>query len=62
MSNKRNKYILRPFLTVLNEDIIARNKFSEGDYVCDDPEIVEVLSYYKITRDDAERVTEKEGE
>ena len=34
--------------------IIALNKFEDGDYECDDPAILEVLSYYKITRDIAE--------
>lgn len=34
--------------------IIALNKFDDGDYECDDPDILDVLSYYKITRDIAE--------
>lgn len=34
--------------------IIALNKFKDGDYECNDPQIEEVLSYYKITRDIAE--------
>ena len=34
--------------------IIALNKFEDGDYECDDSAILEVLSYYKITRDIAE--------
>ncbi len=34
--------------------IIALNKFKDGDYECDDEEINSVLSYYKITRYDAE--------
>lgn len=34
--------------------IIARNKFREGDYECTDPQIADVLRYYKITRDVAE--------
>ena len=34
--------------------IIALNKFKDGDFVCDDKEILEVLSYYRITRNDAE--------
>ena len=32
--------------------IIALNKFKDSDYKCDDEEINDVLSYYKITRDD----------
>lgn len=35
--------------------IIALNKFNDEDISCDDEEIREVLSYYKITRDDAEK-------
>lgn len=34
--------------------IIALNKFKDGDYECDDEKILEVLSYYRITRNDAE--------
>lgn len=34
--------------------IIAMNKFDDGEYECDDPDIEEVLSYYKITRSIAE--------
>ncbi len=34
--------------------IIALNKFHEGEYVCDDDEIEELLKYYKTTRNDAE--------
>jgi len=34
--------------------IIALNKFKEGDFVCDDKEISDVLAYYQITRDDTE--------
>lgn len=36
------------------EKIIALNKFKEGDYECNDAEILEILSYYEITRDIAE--------
>lgn len=36
------------------KEIIALNKFKDGEYECDDEEIEAVLSYYKITRDDAE--------
>lgn len=35
--------------------IIASNKFKDVEYECDDSDIEEVLSYYKITRDIAER-------
>lgn len=34
--------------------IIALNKFKDGDYECNDAQIEEVLSYYKITRNIAE--------
>lgn len=34
--------------------IIALNKFKDGDYDCQDEEILDVLSYYRITRDDTE--------
>ena len=34
------------------KSIIVLNKFRDGDYVCDDNEINEVLAYYKITRND----------
>ena len=37
------------------KSIIALNKFKPGDYECEDPDILEVLDYYKITRDDAEK-------
>ena len=33
--------------------IIALNKFKDGDFVCEDSEILDVLSYYRITRDEA---------
>lgn len=36
------------------KEIIALNKFKDGDYECDDEEINTVLNYYKITRDDIE--------
>lgn len=36
------------------KEIISRNKFDEDSIRCDDPEILEVLSYYRISRDDAE--------
>ena len=34
--------------------IIALNRFKDGDYVCNDAAIEDVLSYYKITRNIAE--------
>ncbi len=36
------------------KSIIALNKFKDGDFECDDPDICEVLAYYRITRDDTE--------
>lgn len=32
--------------------IIALNKFKDGDFKCQDKAVLEVLAYYKITRDD----------
>lgn len=34
--------------------IIALNKFKEGDFECNDPDIIEVLNYYRISRNNAE--------
>lgn len=34
------------------KEIIALNKFKDGDYVCDDEKIKEVLEYYKISRNE----------
>ena len=34
--------------------IIDLNRFKDGDYVCNDAAIEDVLSYYKITRNIAE--------
>ena len=28
------------------KNIISKNRFRDGDYECDDPEIINVLSYY----------------
>lgn len=39
----------------LAKSIIAMNKFRDGDYVCDDAAVEDVLSYYKITRSEAEQ-------
>ena len=36
------------------KSIIAMNKFRDGDYQCEDDEILAVLEYYKISRSDAE--------
>lgn len=36
------------------KSIIAMNKFRDGDYNCEDDEILAVLEYYKILRSDAE--------
>ena len=35
--------------------IIALNKFKKGDFECNDIEVLEVLKYYSITRNDAEK-------
>lgn len=37
------------------KEIIALNKFKDGEYQCDDAEIEDVLWYYKTTRNDAEK-------
>lgn len=39
----------------LAKSIIALNKFKDGDYDCNDKDVLEVLEFYKITRNDAER-------
>lgn len=36
------------------KEIIARNRFREGDFICNDQDILDVLYYYTITRDHAE--------
>lgn len=36
------------------KSIIALNKFKDGEYICNDVQVEEVLSYYKIMRKDAE--------
>ena len=36
------------------KSIIAINKFKDGEFECDDEKVLEVLSYYRITRDEAE--------
>ena len=36
------------------KSIIATNKFKDGDFECNDSEILDLLSYYRITRNDAE--------
>lgn len=36
------------------KSIIALNKFKDGDFECDDKDVLEVLSYYKISRNDTE--------
>ena len=36
------------------KSIIALNKFKENDYDCDDEQILDVLSYYRITRNETE--------
>lgn len=37
------------------ESIIALNKFKKCDFHCDDDAVLDVLSYYRITRNDAEK-------
>lgn len=37
------------------KSIIALNKFKDGDFECDDKDINNVLAYYQITRDEAEK-------
>lgn len=41
---------LDPQKLEIAKSIIALNKFKEGDYICDDEEICEVLDYYKIEK------------
>lgn len=36
------------------KEIISRNKFDEASVTCDDSDILEVINYYRISRDDAE--------
>ena len=36
------------------KSIIALNKFKDSDFECDDKDVLEVLSYYKISRNDTE--------
>ena len=45
---------LPPEKVVKAKEIIALNKFKDGDFVCNDQDILDILSYYRITRDDAE--------
>lgn len=37
------------------KNIIALNKFKDGDFKCGDKKVLEVLKYYQITRNDAEK-------
>lgn len=46
---------LNPEKLNIAKSIIALNKFKDGDYECNDKDILEVLSYYKITRGDAKK-------
>lgn len=34
------------------KSIIALNKFKNGDFECNDPDVLDLLSYYRITRDE----------
>lgn len=36
------------------KSIIALNKFKNGDFECNDPDVLDLLSYYQITRDETE--------
>lgn len=36
------------------KSIIALNKFKDGDFECNDQNVLELLSYYRITRDETE--------
>lgn len=55
-----NKFTsLSPEKLYIAKSIIAFNKFKDGEYDCDDEEILDVLSYYRITRDDTERQNNK---
>ena len=47
---------LSPEQLVKAKSIIAANKFKDGEFECDDSDVCEVLEYYKITRDDAEKM------
>lgn len=46
---------LTPDKMDIAKSIISLNKFKEGDYQCGDADVLEVLSYYRITRNDTER-------
>ena len=51
-----NKFTsLSPDKLLIAKEIIAHNKFKDGDYECNDKDIIDILSYYKITRDDIEK-------
>ena len=65
LANKRRKFEQANFVNTIKalkaqekmeqaKAIIALNQFKDGDYECDDKEVCDVLSYYKITRDDTE--------
>ena len=36
------------------KSLIALNKFKDSDFVCDDQDVLDLLSYYRITRDNIE--------
>ncbi len=42
---------------IIAKEIIANNKFEHGEYECEDPQIEQVISYYRITRKSAETKT-----
>ncbi len=41
---------LSPEKLELAKSIIAKNKFKDGDYKCEDNDVLDLLSYYKISR------------
>lgn len=45
---------LAPGKLEIAKGIIALNKFKDGEFECDDEEIIDLLSYYQITRNDTE--------
>lgn len=45
---------LAPEKLEIAKAIIALNKFKDGEFECDDEEILDLLSYYQITRNDTE--------
>lgn len=46
---------LPPAKLEVAKKIIALNKFKEGEFICEDKDVLDVLRYYQITRNDAEK-------